>query len=76
MVSESLISYITVNVFVLISQAFVESNPNLKWCPFPECDNAVQLPEHQSREYFIGFDAVSETAPLVVDCGNEHFFCW
>ncbi|CAB4001877.1 ankyrin repeat and IBR domain-containing 1-like [Paramuricea clavata] len=57
-------------------QAFVDSNPNLKWCPFPHCDNAVQLPEHQSREYSIGAGAMSETVPLIVDCGNEHYFCW
>ncbi|XP_028393114.1 ankyrin repeat and IBR domain-containing protein 1-like [Dendronephthya gigantea] len=57
-------------------KAFVDANPNLKWCPFPQCDNAVQLPNHQSREYVVGAGAVSETAPLVVDCGNEHYFCW
>ena len=54
----------------------MDSNPNLKWCPFPQCDNAVQLPEHPSGEYFVGAGALSETAPLIVDCGNEHYFCW
>ena len=54
----------------------MDSNPKLKWCPFAHCDNAVQLPEHQSGEYFVAAEALSETAPLIVDCGNEHYFCW
>ncbi|XP_046859587.1 ankyrin repeat and IBR domain-containing protein 1-like [Xenia sp. Carnegie-2017] len=57
-------------------KAFVDSNPYLKWCPFPECGKAVQLPENQMSAYRMGGGASAETESLTVNCGDEHYFCW
>ena len=70
------VAILTDRTYVNLIQAFVDSNPNLKWCPFPHCDNAVQLPQNQTQEKCLGAEAVCETAPIIVDCGNEHYFCW
>ncbi|GAB6029004.1 hypothetical protein CHUAL_004792 [Chamberlinius hualienensis] len=60
-------------------KAFVDSNPSIKWCPYPGCGRAVRLPESEivtpSTPSFPGAGppiAVSHA----VDCGNGHFFCW
>ena len=47
-------------------RAFVESNPNMRWCPHANCHRAVHRldgPEHSPE-------------PTTVHCGNEHYFCW
>ncbi|KAL4216921.1 Ankyrin repeat and IBR domain-containing protein 1 [Mactra antiquata] len=62
-------------------KAFVDSNPNIKWCPFPGCGRAVRLPE-----VIEGGGASGVTSPRhsripsdtsrAVDCGIGHYFCW
>lgn len=62
-------------------KAFVDSNPNINWCPFPGCGRAVRLPE-----VIEGSGASSLASPRhsrvpsdtsrAVDCGNGHYFCW
>jgi ankyrin repeat/IBR domain-containing protein 1 len=62
-------------------EAFIESNPHIKWCPFPACNKAVYLPE--SELSFKGEQAfiLANLPPLppishAVDCGSGHYFCW
>ncbi|XP_074650800.1 ankyrin repeat and IBR domain-containing protein 1-like isoform X2 [Tubulanus polymorphus] len=60
-------------------KAFVESNPNIKWCPYPGCGRAVRLPESEvvsptvaTARQRINLHDTSHA----VDCGNGHYFCW
>ncbi|CAH3191983.1 unnamed protein product [Porites evermanni] len=57
---------------------FVESNPSLKWCPFPRCGRAVRLPLSMLPSSPVAREVSSseETEPMIVDCGQGHFFCW
>lgn len=58
------------------SQAFVENNPAIKWCPIPGCERAVRLTRPGSNS--TGSDTLSFPmlkAPAV-DCGKGHLFCW
>ena len=54
-------------------KAFVDSNPNIRWCPRPGCGQAVSLP---------AVEELPSPAPPVGDtyatvhCGNDHYFCW
>ncbi|XP_022243992.1 ankyrin repeat and IBR domain-containing protein 1-like isoform X2 [Limulus polyphemus] len=60
-------------------EAFVESNPNIKWCPFPGCGQAVRLPENEiTTPEFVAIPNTSPPSPVshAVDCGNGHYFCW
>lgn len=60
-------------------EAFVESNPNIKWCPFPGCSRAVKLPDSDANpEEVIIIPNCLPPAPVshAVDCGNGHYFCW
>ena len=61
-------------------QAFVDSNPSIKWCPFPGCGRAVRLPETDNpmSPAFRGFHDPNMTNDFshAVDCGNGHTFCW
>lgn len=52
-------------------KAFVDSNPNIKWCPFPGCGRAVKLPDQDDRNKKIPVDT-----SRAVDCGNGHYYCW
>ncbi|KAL5005870.1 hypothetical protein ScPMuIL_017028 [Solemya velum] len=58
-------------------RAFVDSNPSMKWCPFPRCGRAVKLPELENTS---GNNQVPRKRPSdasrAVDCGNGHYFCW
>ncbi|KAJ8319887.1 hypothetical protein KUTeg_001474 [Tegillarca granosa] len=56
-------------------KAFVESNPNIKWCPFPGCGRAVKLPEIDNSNQAAVKKLPSDTS-RAVDCGNGHYFCW
>ena len=49
----------------------MDSNPNIKWCPFPGCGRAVKLPDLEDRVK----KAPADTS-RAVDCGNGHYFCW
>ncbi|XP_064646454.1 ankyrin repeat and IBR domain-containing protein 1-like isoform X2 [Lineus longissimus] len=58
-------------------KAFVDSNPNIKWCPYPACGRAVRLPENEttSPTGITGMRMSGDTSHAV-DCGNGHYFCW
>lgn len=64
--------------------AFVESNPSLRWCPHPGCGRAVYLEDPPERtdsgpaEAESGSQASGDgnQTPRTVDCGLGHFFCW
>ncbi|XP_052236052.1 ankyrin repeat and IBR domain-containing protein 1-like [Dreissena polymorpha] len=61
-------------------KAFVDSNPNIKWCPFPGCGRAVRLPEviqggAGGSRNSPGHKIPADTS-RAVDCGNGHYFCW
>ncbi|XP_064598005.1 ankyrin repeat and IBR domain-containing protein 1-like [Liolophura sinensis] len=59
-------------------QAFVESNPTIKWCPFPGCGNAVRLPdlEGPASPNILVTPSIPVDTSRAVDCGNGHYFCW
>ena len=59
----------------------MESNPNLKWCPYPGCTRVVRRPSSSSSDALIGVAAAfnpenDEDVCKAVDCGNGHYFCW
>ncbi|XP_071791878.1 uncharacterized protein [Asterias amurensis] len=62
--------------------AFVESNPKLKWCPVAGCGRAVQMPQVESPTTSSNrpSGASSPSSPPsishAVDCGQGHIFCW
>ena len=72
--------------FCIISvfcKAFVESNPQLQWCPFPGCGRVVQYPIQRSVVSDSSMAAALVTRPATdvctwraVDCGDGHQFCW
>jgi len=70
------LSYLSINILFL--QAFVDSNPTMKWCPSPGCGRAVRLPSSMLPSLHVAVEARSseETEPIIVDCGHGHFFCW
>ena len=67
-------------------KAFVDSNPNMRWCPHPGCGQAVQKPaglveaqhETQVAGAYGGAEAASESkdVAVIVCCGDNHYFCW
>ncbi|XP_065294632.1 ankyrin repeat and IBR domain-containing protein 1-like isoform X1 [Dermacentor albipictus] len=58
-------------------EAFVESNPNFKWCPWAGCGRAVHLPESVDPPPLrLPKSAPREPMSHSVDCGNRHYFCW
>lgn len=60
-------------------KAFVDSNPEIKWCPYPECGMAVRNPrlnlENENYEQNQSAGLIREYSRSV-DCGNGHYFCW
>lgn len=70
--------YLTNHLNILFLQAFVDSNPTMKWCPSPGCGRAVRLPSSMLPSLHVAVEARSseETEPIIVDCGHGHFFCW
>ncbi|XP_013414520.1 ankyrin repeat and IBR domain-containing protein 1-like [Lingula anatina] len=63
-------------------QAFVDSNPNIKWCPSPGCIRAVKLPDMDGASGVMSPVQPSIASKLPgdtsrsVDCGSGHYFCW
>ncbi|KAJ8019672.1 Ankyrin repeat and IBR domain-containing protein 1 [Holothuria leucospilota] len=61
-------------------KAFVDSNPNLKWCPKVECGRAVKIPDlpGDGSSHRGSTSSPSSPPPMsrAVDCGSGHFFCW
>ncbi len=58
----------------------MDSNPNIKWCPYPGCGRAVKLPDSDNplsptfRDP-LGMNSNTDFSHAV-DCGNGHMFCW
>lgn len=63
-------------------KAFVDSNPNIRWCPHPGCGQAIQKPdileESEPQQQVGGVLDREETPPtcITVHCGQDHYFCW
>lgn len=61
-------------LFPFLSQAFVENNPAIRWCPAARCERAVRLTRPGPG------DSDPQSFPLLpspaVDCGKGHLFCW
>ena len=54
-------------------KAFVDSNPNIRWCPHPGCSQAVGRPDPTD---FSPSHSSSEVKGQTVPCGKGHYFCW
>ena len=56
---------------------FVDSNPNIRWCPHPGCSQAVGRPslteDPVSQD---GSQSDDERKGRTVHCGYNHYFCW
>lgn len=59
-------------------EAFVDRNPSIKWCPYPNCGRAVRLPESDAvPQELMSMNCASPLAAShSVGCGNGHYFCW
>ncbi|XP_065905097.1 ankyrin repeat and IBR domain-containing protein 1-like [Dysidea avara] len=62
---------------------FVTGKTDIKWCPHPGCERAVQIPvnnpaENNDIQGAAAFGTSSEKKVDFknVDCGVGHFFCW
>ncbi|RUS73894.1 hypothetical protein EGW08_018345 [Elysia chlorotica] len=67
-------------------KAFVDSNPDMKWCPAPGCGQAVKLPDidglgagkggREDGAYGNRYSKIPQDTSRGVDCGMGHYFCW
>ena len=57
-------------------KAFVESNPNFRWCPHPGCGQAVTLGPSDDAALFDRPIREERGKSFTVHCGNDHYFCW
>ncbi|KAL3854879.1 hypothetical protein ACJMK2_014115 [Sinanodonta woodiana] len=58
-------------------KAFVESNPSIKWCPYPGCGRAVKFPDMETGSLMSPrHSRLPNDTSRAVDCGNGHYFCW
>lgn len=83
---ESLVSKETAKLYLHFDiKAFVDSNPNIKWCPFPGCGMAVKNPKTFIKKTIhkkVIIPEVHEQHNMItefsctVDCGQGHIFCW
>ena len=68
---------------------FVTGKSDIKWCPHPGCERAVQVPTDQGQgdqtrdgvsqvPTAISDNTENKETPIYrnVDCGLGHFFCW
>jgi ankyrin repeat/IBR domain-containing protein 1 len=66
-------------------RAFVDQNPNIRWCPSPGCGMAVKNPRTFNKKVVHKkvivphvheqHNVIGEFA-MTADCGQGHFFCW
>lgn len=66
-------------MFFFSIKAFVDSNPEIKWCPFPECGMAVRNPclnLENETDRNQSTSLIKREYSSSVDCGNGHYFCW
>jgi hypothetical protein len=52
-------------------KSFVDSNPNIKWCPHPGCGMAIRNPKN-----FKDPKNILTEFSISVDCGQGHISCW
>ena len=52
-------------------QNFVDKNRDIKWCPFPDCGQAVML-----KETTVDCAIFGDKQGINVECGRGHGFCW
>lgn len=58
-------------------KAFVDSNPNIRWCPHPGCGQAIKKPTVIEDPLLIDEVGVATTPTgITVHCGQNHYFCW
>lgn len=58
-------------------KAFVDSNPNIRWCPHPGCSQAVSRPPLPDENTHLSpSHSGGEVKGQTVPCGNGHYFCW
>ncbi|CAG5115366.1 unnamed protein product [Candidula unifasciata] len=58
-------------------KAFVDSNPDMKWCPYPACGRAVKLPDLDlGSNSGTKRNKIPSDTSRGVDCGVGHYFCW
>lgn len=57
-------------------KAFVDSNPNIRWCPHPGCSQAVNRPLPSQDTLLSPSHSRGEGKGQTVPCGRGHFFCW
>ena len=61
-------------------KAFVDSNPNIRWCPHPGCGQAVALTTPLEDPFdplqVDNLSRVKERSGKVANCGQQHYFCW
>jgi ankyrin repeat/IBR domain-containing protein 1 len=50
---------------------FVDSCKDFKWCPFPDCNQAVMKKDGRTTAPELG-----QRHGINVECGNGHGFCW
>jgi len=55
-------------------KAFVDSNPNIRWCPHPGCGQAVSMAPPTSED--MASPPLSTDPAVTVHCGHDHYFCW
>ena len=60
-------------------KAFVDSNPNIRWCPHPGCSQAVHQHAPPAIQHHASLSPVRSPHKIkghTVHCGHEHYFCW
>ena len=57
-------------------KAFVDSNPNIRWCPHPGCSEAIKKPTPFIE--FLPEETGEDDKPngMMVHCNFDHYFCW
>lgn len=57
-------------------KAFVDSNPNIRWCPHPGCCQAVGRPSTLEQSNLSPSHSSELVKGQTVACGSGHYFCW
>ena len=63
--------YTDINCILIFLQHFVDLNQDIKWCPYPDCGQAVMKREGRVTKPVLG-----KRHGINVECGNGHGFCW
>lgn len=57
-------------------KAFVDSNPNICWCPYPGCNQAIQKPTKPTAVEDVEVVPETDVKGTMVHCDHNHYFCW